>query len=218
MPIIAHGDSKENRLSGKTTDSLISEIKNRLPFLEVLQALVPVERLTIRGNRAVGLCPLHSEKTPSFTVYLDQNRFYCFGCHAQGDVIDLYSAYKGVSVAQAIKELSSYLGLSRTLSPAEQNEAQRQAQRRKRERLIEGRLEDKINEVTNALADEYRIMERYLLIFQGAGQDPLKDSVASWWMSRRDLYEHWLNELLSGDKLRQLEALGEVVRYVRTLS
>ena len=40
-----------------------------------------------RGRTAVGLCPFHGEKTPSFTVYPETASFYCFGCGAGGDVI-----------------------------------------------------------------------------------------------------------------------------------
>ena len=57
----------------------IPEIKLRYPLLEV------VERAGVRLRRSgsqrwVGLCPLHEERSPSFTVYADRQRFVCFGC------------------------------------------------------------------------------------------------------------------------------------------
>lgn len=45
-------------------------------------------KLSVKGKRAVGTCPFHNEKTGSFTIYLNQNSFYCYSCHAGGDVID----------------------------------------------------------------------------------------------------------------------------------
>ena len=68
-------------------------------FLDELNARNPIEdvvgqyvALTRRGNNLFGLCPFHSEKTPSFHVYPDTQSFYCFGCGAGGDVITAPSA------------------------------------------------------------------------------------------------------------------------------
>lgn len=44
--------------------------------------------LQVEGNRARGLCPFHMEKTPSFVIYLDENRYFCFGCDSGYDPID----------------------------------------------------------------------------------------------------------------------------------
>jgi CHC2 zinc finger len=54
----------------------------------------------------VCLCPLHQEKTPSFTLY-PGNEFYCFGCTAKGDVIDLYAALDGLEPVEAARKLAS---------------------------------------------------------------------------------------------------------------
>src|SRR5215208_6037178 len=48
------------------------------------------------GNKLVALCPLHTEKTGSFTVYPDQH-FKCYGCQARGDVLDLHKRLEGLS-------------------------------------------------------------------------------------------------------------------------
>lgn len=60
------------------------------------------------GHEFVGLCPLHSEKTPSFTIFPGKDhvwRFHCFGCGACGDVIDFVAALKGVETGEAIRIL-----------------------------------------------------------------------------------------------------------------
>jgi DNA primase len=58
------------------------------------------------ANRYKCLCPLHREKTPSFTVFADQNRYHCFGCGADGKVIDLHMALKGMSDMEARCDLA----------------------------------------------------------------------------------------------------------------
>lgn len=55
-------------------------------------------------------CPIHNEKTPSFVVYLEQNRWYCFGaCGEGGDVIDLYQKLHNIDFREALQELSKQI-------------------------------------------------------------------------------------------------------------
>ena len=63
---------------------VVEEIKQRNPIEEVMSSYVTLKRA---GSNLRGLCPFHSEKSPSFTVYPQDNSFYCFGCGAGGDVI-----------------------------------------------------------------------------------------------------------------------------------
>lgn len=46
--------------------------------------------LRVNGQRLIGRCPFHEEKTPSFVIFTDDNHFYCFGCHKHGDALDFY--------------------------------------------------------------------------------------------------------------------------------
>jgi hypothetical protein len=63
------------------------------------------------GNRMIGLCPLHEEKTPSFNIFLGSNSYYCFGCEHGGDVIDLTMRLKNYKFNEAVLWLQkcSYL-------------------------------------------------------------------------------------------------------------
>jgi DNA primase len=82
-------------LSGSYNE--VDELEQRPSFrkpIETIKEAVPIETyaaeltsLRRSGENLVGLCPLHNEKTPSFVVYPDH--FYCFGCKAHGDVIEL---------------------------------------------------------------------------------------------------------------------------------
>lgn len=71
---------------------------------------IPIDTLVdgeIRWNRgrAVVLCPLHDERTPSMTLYQDSNSYYCFGCQSGGDVITLYEKINNCDFKTAVSEL-----------------------------------------------------------------------------------------------------------------
>lgn len=60
--------------------------------------------LKTQGNRKIGLCPFHNERTPSFFVFSD-SRFKCFGCGESGDVIDFIQKFHRCSFKDALKHL-----------------------------------------------------------------------------------------------------------------
>ncbi len=68
-------------------------------------------KLTRRGKRYHGLCPLHKEKTPSFSCDPDQGLFYCFGCGAGGDAIKLHMLATGDDFPAAIEALAQRYGI-----------------------------------------------------------------------------------------------------------
>lgn len=63
------------------------------------------------GRNLVGLCPFHSEKTPSMVVYNDSQSFYCFGCGAGGDVISFIMRIENLDYPEAVRFLSERVGL-----------------------------------------------------------------------------------------------------------
>lgn len=63
--------------------------------------------LRVNGQRLIGRCPFHNERTPSFTIFREDNHFYCFGCNKTGDAIDFYMLKNKVeSLKEAVKALS----------------------------------------------------------------------------------------------------------------
>jgi DNA primase len=58
-----------------------------------------------RGGNFIGLCPFHTEKTPSFVVYPQKGRFRCYGCGASGDSVDFIQQLYGLSYPDALKHL-----------------------------------------------------------------------------------------------------------------
>ena len=64
------------------------------------------------GSNLKGLCPFHSEKTPSFTVYPQDNSFYCFGCGAGGDAITFIRKRENLDYPDAVEFLANRAGIS----------------------------------------------------------------------------------------------------------
>ena len=62
--------------------------------------------LTRRGRKHVGLCPFHSEKTPSFTVDSEKQLFHCFGCGVGGDVFTLVMEKENLTFPEALSHLA----------------------------------------------------------------------------------------------------------------
>src|SRR4029450_3780598 len=64
------------------------------------------------GNTLKGLCPFHSEKTPSFTVHRDKQFFHCFGCHAGGDVFSFVMMAEKVPFPEAVELVAETCGIT----------------------------------------------------------------------------------------------------------
>ncbi len=87
-------------------------IRERLPIAEVVGEVVSLKPAG-RG-RLKGLCPFHSEKTPSFHVLVDRGFFYCFGCQAKGDVFDFVMRTQALSFPEALRLLGARAGVEVT--------------------------------------------------------------------------------------------------------
>ena len=86
----------------------IEELTRRTDIVELVGSYVQLKR---KGRLYGGLCPFHSEKTPSFYVYPDTQSFYCFGCQAAGDAISFVKKINNISSGEAIKMLASRAGM-----------------------------------------------------------------------------------------------------------
>jgi hypothetical protein len=80
------------------------EIARNYPIHEIAQSRLD---LIPSGKNFRALCPFHNEKTPSFYIYTESNRFYCFGCNQKDDVIALTQALYGIGFVDAVKMLQN---------------------------------------------------------------------------------------------------------------
>lgn len=102
--------------------SVIDEIKLRNDIEQVISGYVTLKRA---GSNMVGLCPFHSEKSPSFTVFTSEQSFYCFGCGAGGDVITFVRKMENLDYPSAIDFLARRAGITITLDKENKKESER---------------------------------------------------------------------------------------------
>ncbi len=89
-------------------ESFIQELKFRNDIEDVVSSYVNLKR---GGKTLAGLCPFHSEKSPSFHVYPNTQSFYCFGCGAGGDVITFVRRMENLEYMEALRFLAQRSGL-----------------------------------------------------------------------------------------------------------
>mgnify|MGYP000131320505 CR=1 FL=1 len=86
----------------------IEELTRRTDIVDVVGNYVQLKR---KWRLYGGLCPFHSEKTPSFYVYPDTQSFYCFGCGAGGNALGFIMDHDNLDFPQAVEELAKAAGM-----------------------------------------------------------------------------------------------------------
>jgi DNA primase len=104
----------------------VSEIKNTADIVEVISEVVVLKKT---GKNYIGLCPFHSEKTPSFTVSPEKQIFYCFGCAAGGNVFSFLMKHDGMSFPDAAKILAGRYGIDIPTTAMSPEQKRRMSQR-----------------------------------------------------------------------------------------
>ena len=102
-------------------------IKEKLDLVDVAGRYTHLERAGSNG-RVKGLCPLHTEKSPSFFVFNDTQRWHCFGCNKGGDIFDLVGELDGLDFRETLTELAEQAGVE--LRPLTPEQKQKHAQQR----------------------------------------------------------------------------------------
>lgn len=98
--------------------TVVDDVKSRLDIVEVISSYVPLQK---SGRNHKGLCPFHSEKTASFVVFPDNQRWHCFGaCSEGGDVFSFVMKREGWDFRTALEELARRAGVElRDRTPAQ---------------------------------------------------------------------------------------------------
>ena len=115
---------------GLISEDVINRIRDRADIVEIVQAHLA---LTKAGQHYKGLCPFHSEKTPSFTVSSSRQMFHCFGCGVGGNVFTFLMKIEGSSFPAVVRALGEKLGIRVEEKPASPAAKQRAEQT---ERLV----------------------------------------------------------------------------------
>jgi DNA primase len=99
-------------------------VKEGVDIVDVVGQVVKLRRV---GNRHLGLCPFHQEKTPSFQVDAENQLYYCFGCGNGGDVLSFVMKSQNLSFGEALQSLAERYHIN--LPREEQSPAQRESKK-----------------------------------------------------------------------------------------
>lgn len=121
-------------------DNPVELIKERVSIVDLVGQRVKLQK---SGRNLKGLCPFHNEKTPSFYVFADQDRYHCFGCGQSGDVFTWIMRTENVEFTEALRMLAERVGIE--LKP-------RQARKAEDDRL------DRLRSVNEAAARYFQSM------------------------------------------------------------
>jgi len=101
-------------LAGFIPEDKISEIKHAADIVDIVSEAVLLKKA---GKNFIGLCPFHTEKTPSFTVSPDKQIFYCFGCGTGGNVFSFFMKQEGLSFPETARRLAKRYGIDLPVKP-----------------------------------------------------------------------------------------------------
>ena len=123
----------------------LQDLLSRVDIVDVVGRHVELKR---GGANLMGLCPFHSEKSPSFSVSPAKQFYHCFGCGASGDAIRFLTEHLGLSFVESVRDLAQGAGLSVPEEQVSPDERQRRDTLRDRRKTI--------GEVLARAADHYR--------------------------------------------------------------
>ena len=116
----------------------IQDLLQRVDVVEVVGRHVQLKKT---GSNFSGLCPFHSEKSPSFTVSPSKQFYHCFGCGQNGDAIRFLMEHNGMSFIEAVQDLAQQHGLQVPDDHASPEERARAAERKQKQATLTDVLE-----------------------------------------------------------------------------
>ncbi|MBR6258334.1 MAG: DNA primase [Lachnospiraceae bacterium] len=111
------------------SDETIEQVRQSTDIVQLISGFVNLKR---KGSNYFGLCPFHNEKTSSFSVSENKQMYYCFGCHATGNVYTFLMKHENMSFMEAVQYLAEKAGIK--LPQADESEEAKRI-RGRRERL-----------------------------------------------------------------------------------
>jgi DNA primase len=151
------------------TPETIERVRESADIVEVVSAYTDLRR---QGERFVGLCPFHDERTPSFSVKPRDGFYYCFGCEAGGDTIRFVQEKEGLAFPDAVEALAERYGVE-----VERDAEDPQAEEARRRR---GRLGDALQRAAGFYqsylwdSDKAAKARAYLIEERGLGEETLR--------------------------------------------
>lgn len=91
------------------SEGFLEDVKDKNDIVDVISSYTTLKK---SGTSYVGLCPFHSEKTPSFHVSSDKQLYYCFGCGAGGTIINFIEAAENLDFLETVRFLAERAGIA----------------------------------------------------------------------------------------------------------
>ena len=142
--------------------SFIQDLLSRTDVVDVVGRYVSLKK---GGANFVGLCPFHSEKSPSFSVSPSKQFYHCFGCGKNGNTISFMMDHVGMTFIEAVKDLAQQYGLQvpeDDVSPEDRARAQQA-------RAQQATLTSVLEKAAVAYSQQLRTSERAIAYFKGRG-------------------------------------------------
>src|SRR3989344_1174192 len=89
--------------------SSVDQIKSKIDIVTLVSSYMKLDKA---GMNWKGKCPFHNEKTASFFVSPDRGNYYCFGCHAKGDIFTFVQEFEGLDFVGSLKVLAERAGVT----------------------------------------------------------------------------------------------------------
>lgn len=188
----------------------IAQIKKVLPIEEALTRYTDVDLTGVRrGRKNFNIrCPFHDDRTPSFTVYTDTNKWKCWSGCGGGDVIDLVRLSNGMSsTREAVRFLTKDLNLTSPGSDIKKQIAQDKA----------------INTLAKEFDEQRHIYILWLIYVEKLiqqknnavkGVEDLNDDLKRW-LNYKPFVSYWLDSLITGDIETQFDTLQSAKEFYR---
>ncbi len=93
----------------RLSEEIIDDVRNRFDIVDIISRYMELKK---KGRTYFGLCPFHSEKTPSFAVSPDKQIYHCFGCGAGGNLYSFLMHIEGWNFIEAVKKLADEAGIN----------------------------------------------------------------------------------------------------------
>ncbi len=118
--------------------TFIQELVSRADIVEIVGRSVQLKK---GGANYMGLCPFHSEKSPSFSVSPSKQFYHCFGCGKNGNVISFLIENNGMTFIEAVQDLAQQFGMQIPEDDATPQDRERAAQQRAKQATLTDVLE-----------------------------------------------------------------------------
>ncbi len=142
--------------------TFVQELLARADVVEIVGRYVPLKK---GGANFMGLCPFHSEKSPSFSVSPTKQFYHCFGCGKTGNAISFLMEHAGMSFVEAVQDLAQQFGMKVPEDDASPQDRVRAAQQREKQST----LNDVLAKACKAYQKQLKGSERAVAYFKGRG-------------------------------------------------